>query len=247
MLIYTLALLKILDHIDSTNNYAMGLIRKGLARHGMAIAAKEQSHGKGQRGKSWHMQPDKSIALSLIVKADKLKASEQFCLSIAAALATHDFLKKFAGKEIKIKWPNDLYWRDRKAGGILIENAFSGNKWKWAVIGIGINVSQSKFNKALPNAVSLYQITGREYDVAALATELYEMVMDRVENLYALPIEKLLKEYNSNLYKLNESVKLKKGAVTFTTTITGASIHGQLLAKNTMEQQFDFGEVEWLL
>jgi len=225
----------------------MALVRKGLARHGMAFAAKEQTDGKGQRGKSWYMQPGKSIALSLVIRADKLKGVAPFGLSMAVALGAYDFLKKYAAAEIKIKWPNDLYWRDRKAGGILIENAFNGNKWKWAVAGIGININQDRFNKALPNPISLYQVTGREYDVMKLAAELYAAVMKRVESLSTTPADVIVKEYNRHLYKLNETVRLKKGAVIFTTSITGVSLHGQLITKGAIEQPFDFGEVEWLL
>ena len=225
----------------------MALVHKGIARHGMAYATLQQTEGKGQRGKTWHTQPGKSIALSLIIRADKLYIGQPFLLSMAVAMGSYDFLKKYAGTEIKIKWPNDLYWRDRKAGGILIENAFNGTKWKWAVAGIGININESRFNAALPNAVSLQQITAREYDVVKLTTELYEAVLNRVEKLSQLTPETLHKQYNSKLYKCNQTVKLKKGTATFTTTVTGVSLYGQLLTKDTMERQFDFGEVEWLL
>jgi len=225
----------------------MALVRKGLARHGMAFAAKEQTDGKGQRGKSWYMQPGKSIALSLVIRADKLKGAPPFALSMAVALGGYDFLKKYAPADIKIKWPNDLYWRDRKAGGILIENAFNGTKWKWSVAGIGININQERFNKMLPNPISLYQVTGREYDVIKLSNELYAAVLKRVESLSTASLDTIVKEYNRHLYKFNETVRLKKGAVSFTTVISGVSLHGQLLTKGAIEESFDFGEVEWLL
>ncbi len=225
----------------------MAMVHKGLARHAMAFATLNQTAGKGQRGKSWHSQPDKSIALSLIIRADKLNISQPFLLSMAVAMGSYDFLKKYAGTEIKIKWPNDLYWRDRKAGGILIENAFNGTKWKWAVVGIGININQIRFSKDLSNAISLQQITTREYDVVKLTEELYEAVLQRVEKLEQITAETLHKQYNRKLYKCNETVKLRKGTATFSTTITGVSLYGQLLTKDAIERQFNFGEVEWLL
>lgn len=239
--------LEILDSIDSTNNYAMAKVREGMAKHGMAIVAKEQTAGRGQRGKTWQMQPGQNIAISLIIDTSKLRADEQFYLSMLIALGANDFLNKYAKNQTSIKWPNDLYWRDRKAGGILIETIFKGPAWKWAVVGIGININQIRFNKLLPNPVSLKQITEQTYDVVKLATELYEFVMQRVGQLALKSNHKILKEYHKHLYKVNEKVKLKKGSAVFTTTIKGVSLQGQLLTVDTMERQFDFGEVEWVI
>lgn len=241
------ALLKILQQTDSTNNYAMQVVHDGAAKHGMAFAALEQTAGKGQRNKSWMAQPGKNIALSVILKTDALKPAQQFLLSMAVAMAVYEFIKKYVRTEITVKWPNDLYWRNQKAGGILIENVFSGSKWKWAVAGVGINVNQISFNSSLPNPVSLQQITGRDFDIPKITAELYEKIMERVDKLQEQPAEKLHKEYNRRLYCLHKDVKLKKGSFTFKTTITGVTAHGQLLTKDAIERCFDFGEVEWLL
>lgn len=238
---------KILDSVDSTNNYAMAQVREGLAKHGMAFAAKEQTMGKGQRGKSWQMRPGQSIAISLVFSTNSLRTDQQFHLSMVVALAANDFLKKYIEKDTAIKWPNDLYWRDRKAGGILIENVFTGGHWKWAVVGIGININQLRFNSSLPNPVSLKQITGSEYDVVELAETLYTFLLKRVEVLVVKPPDKIVKDYNRNLYKLNETVKLKKASAVFKTTIKGVSQQGQLITQDVIERQFDFGEVEWIL
>src|ERR1700710_2944678 len=108
----TLTFFKVLDSVDSTNNYAMAMVRAGTAKHGMAFAAKEQTAGKGQRGKTWQAQPGQNIAISLILNTEMLRADEQFYLSMLVALGANDFLKKYAENETFIKWPNDLYWRD---------------------------------------------------------------------------------------------------------------------------------------
>ncbi|MGF2411708.1 MAG: biotin--[acetyl-CoA-carboxylase] ligase [Ferruginibacter sp.] len=241
------AFFKILDSVDSTNNYAMAKVRAGMAKHGMAFAAIEQTDGKGQRGKSWQTQPGQNIAMSLIVKTDKLRVDEQFYLSMLVALAANDFLNKYLSKETFIKWPNDLYWRDRKAGGVLIETVFKGTAWKWAVVGIGINVNQTRFHKSLPNPVSIKQVTHQTYDVMELAKQLYELVMKRMDLLAAKSTDKTIKEYNRHLYKLNQKVKLKKASAVFETTIKHVSLQGQLHTMDAMERQFDFGEVEWVL
>ena len=238
---------KILDSVDSTNNYAMAMVRQGLSMHGMAFVAKEQTLGKGQRGKTWQMQPGQNIAMSLILKTDMLRADEQFYLSMLVALAANDFFKKHVSNETFIKWPNDLYWRDRKAGGILIETVFKGAEWKWAVVGIGININQIYFNASIPNPVSLKQITGKKYDVIVLARELYNCLMVRFDELPDKNSDELLTEYQQYLYKLNEKVKLKKENIIFETIIKGVNTYGQLITKDAIERVFNFGEIEWML
>jgi BirA family transcriptional regulator, biotin operon repressor / biotin---[acetyl-CoA-carboxylase] ligase len=237
----------ILDSVDSTNNYAMATIREGMASHGMAIAAKIQTAGKGQRGKQWQMAPGENIALSLILRIADIKPPTQFCLSMAVSLGVNDFFSKYAGNETKIKWPNDLYWRDRKAGGILIESVFKGKQWEWAVAGMGININQTAFDASLPNPVSLFQITGNKYDIRLLLEELYHAVIKRVQALSVEQTDSLLKEYNNHLYKLNELVKLKMDDGVFTTIIKGVALNGHLCTGETIERQFNFGEIEWVL
>ena len=73
---------------------------------------------------------------------------------------------------MSIKWPNDLYWRDRKAGGILVENIFRGSTWEWSIVGIGLNINQVKFPENLTNPVSFRQITGKTFQVLELSKEL---------------------------------------------------------------------------
>ena len=114
---------------------------------------------------------------------EKLPINEQFLLSASIALSCYDLLNKYLPGEIFIKWPNDLYIRDRKAGGILIENIISGIIWKYAIIGIGININQTKFDKRLPNPVSLKQATGQTFDVIDLAKKLLKEGMSQAEKL----------------------------------------------------------------
>ncbi|HRI22981.1 MAG TPA: biotin--[acetyl-CoA-carboxylase] ligase, partial [Panacibacter sp.] len=126
-----------INSIDSTNNYAVQQLQKGQAIHGTAYFAYEQTAGKGQRGRQWHTQPGENIALSVVLNTKWLQGPRQFGLSMSVAMAAYDLFLKYAVNDTFIKWPNDLYWRDRKAGGILIENMVHGKEWQWAVAGIG--------------------------------------------------------------------------------------------------------------
>ena len=238
---------RILASVDSTNNYAMGITREGTAKHGDAWFTYEQTHGKGRRGKHWNAQKGKNIILSVIVATDFLTVYQQFYLSIATSLACFDFFKKYAGDETKIKWPNDLFWNDRKAGGILIENIIQGNALQWSVIGVGININQTEFDlHSVFKPVSLKQITGKEFDVVELAKELHESLMARYDVLKNNEIENLLAEYNQHLFEKNKEVKLKKDNAVFETRIKGVSAQGKLITSDTMEREFDFDEVEWV-
>jgi len=225
----------------------MGRVHAGMASHGTVWFAHEQTAGKGQRGKTWKTEPGKNIAMSLILQPEQLNASQQFYLIAAVALACFEFFSGYAGEETKIKWPNDLYWRDRKAGGVLIENVFHGKQWKWAVAGIGININQTGFDGSLQNPVSLKQITGKEFDTIDLAKELYSLLMKNVDEMNTNSAEQILANYNKHLYKLNKAVQLKKDDTIFETVITGVSPQGRLLTVDATDREFDFGEVEWVI
>ena len=235
----------ILNTVDSTNNYAMAKVHAGMAAHGMAWFAKEQTTGKGQRGKSWISEKGKNIALSLVLEPERLSIKSQFQLSAVVAITCFEFFSKYAGEETTIKWPNDLFWRDRKAGGILIENILQGKTWKWAVVGIGININQTRFDKAILHPVSLKQITGKNFKITELAKELQALLMKNLgETKSAVEI---FNQYNEHLYKINKTVKLKKDGVIFDTVIKKISTAGRLITVDAIEREFDFGEVEWVL
>ncbi len=248
-----------LQSVDSTNNYARQLIhaaslpdRQGMAQHGLGIFAHEQVAGKGQYGKTWNSEKDKNIALTLLLKPSPLLHTQQFQLSAAVALAVHDFYSRYAGEDTKIKWPNDLYWQDRKAGGILIESVMGGGewemgKWKWAIIGMGININQSEFDSSLKNPVSLKQITGKNFDPLALAYELYGLVLSRWEELLKNGFDNILAAYNARLYKKDETVKLKKASRIFEAKILRVTAEGRLLVQHSVEEELEHGSVEWVL
>ncbi len=246
---------EILASVDSTNNYAMAKVHAGLAKHGDTWFAIEQTSGKGQRGNSWHTAKGKNITLSIVVKPSFLFIKNQFKLSAAVALACYDFFSKYAGDETSIKWPNDIYWRDRKAGGILIENVIGNHanadanetKWKFAVVGIGININQTRFDQALKNPVSLKQITGKDFDVVMLAKELQQLVLQQISFLQKHSFQKTLQHYNQCLFKLNKNVRLNKKGIEFETVIKGVTESGQLYTTDIIDNYFDFGEVEWIL
>lgn len=244
-----------LQSVDSTNNYALRLVHEGLAHHGTAFFAHEQTVGKGQRGKSWITEKGSNIILTIVLEPYPLLLSNQFHLSACIAVATCSFLNRYAGENVRIKWPNDIYWQDRKAGGILIENIIGGvnapkndkGRWKWALAGIGMNINQTHFPFQLANPVSLKQITGKNFDTVTLAKELCESIGHYYKELINGEHKKIVNDYRDALYKKDETVKLKKDSRTFEAVIKTVTDSGRLVIQHGVEEEVEFGEVEWIL
>jgi BirA family transcriptional regulator, biotin operon repressor / biotin---[acetyl-CoA-carboxylase] ligase len=240
-----------LQSVDSTNNYALAQIHAKLAQPGTCYFAHEQTSGKGQRGKSWATERGLNIMLSIVLKPDFLKPFQQFQLSASVAVATHWFFESYANENLKIKWPNDLYWRDQKLGGILIENIITsrpgGGHWDWAVVGIGVNINQTNFAADLKNPVSLKQITNKSFDQVALAKGLCMSIDHFYKMLITKEANAIVEMYNQYLYKKDEVVKLKKSNRIFPATIKEVTSTGQLVVQHSIEERFDFGEIEWLI
>ncbi|GAB3414645.1 biotin--[acetyl-CoA-carboxylase] ligase [Niabella aquatica] len=239
--------------VDSTNNYALSLLkppklteRQKIAGHGTAVFAHEQYAGKGQRGKIWQSKKGENIHLSVVLDARKIGLQQQFILIAIVALAVREFFDQYAQSDISIKWPNDIYFRDRKAGGILIENIISGNEWKWAVAGIGLNINQTGFAPDITKkAVSLKQITGKHMDCFELAQTLRNAVLLAYDN-YNANAAGVLAEYNRFLYKKNAKAVFEKNGQLFEAIVKEVLPGGQLVARADRELRFDFGEVKWI-
>lgn len=169
-----------LFEIDSTNLYAMGQIHAQKAISGSVYHAEFQTNGKGQHGRNWESNRGENLLCSYILELNTLKQGvnwgpkDQNGFSAAVALGAQSFFKQFGGDETKIKKPNDIFWCDRKAGGILLENILRGNHWTWSVIGIGFNINQTKFSVDAGNPVSLKQITGKHWEINFLQKKLGE-------------------------------------------------------------------------
>lgn len=241
-----------LQSVDSTNNYALAQIHAKLAQPGTCYFAHEQTSGKGQRGKTWATERGMNVIISIVLNPYFLQPIQQFQLSACIAVATHQLLSKYCGDSLKIKWPNDIYWQDRKLGGILIENIVrssepAGGSWDWSVIGIGININQVSFAVNIKNAISLKQVTGNRFDQVDLAKNLCMSIDNFYKKLMDGEAKTILDMYNHFLYKKDEMVKLKKDNRIFSATIKQVSQLGQLVVLSSVEEQFDFGEIEWLL
>ncbi|MEO6906120.1 MAG: biotin--[acetyl-CoA-carboxylase] ligase, partial [Ginsengibacter sp.] len=219
--------------------------KKGERSEVKPVFAMEQLQGKGRREKQWESIKGANILLSIPIEMQWLPISQQFKLSVSVALGCHDLFSKYLDSNVFIKWPNDIFINDSKAGGILIENIIKGTLWQWSVAGIGLNINQENFEEYNLKATSLKLATKKNYDILYLAEELISSVLERTKQLKSGNFEKMLVEYNRYLFAKNNIVKLKKDNIVFETKIMGVSSSGQLITKDAIERRFEFDEVEF--
>ena len=152
-----------LKETDSTNNHLRRLLDKEQLPEGSLVVTDFQAAGKGQVGNSWESEAGMNLMFSILLYPDFIPANRQFLISQIASLSVKETLDAYTDF-IQVKWPNDIYWKDRKICGMLIENDLSGQLLYCSIIGIGLNLNQSLFRSNAPNPISLTQITGKKYD-----------------------------------------------------------------------------------
>ena len=237
------------DTISSTNDEAKKILQKFKVPNFTIISTKTQPGGKGQRGNTWYGGNANNLLFSIILKPENLKASEQFYLSKIISLGITDCLntEKIG---FKIKWPNDIYFEDKKICGILIENTISGNNIKNSIIGIGLNINETDFPKDLPFAVSLKNITGKNYDIEYELTKLLESIQEKISFLKKSNYSQIDELYHLNLYKINEPAEFKDitSDTIFKGKIIGTLPEGKLIIKilNGKTRHYGFKEIEFI-
>ena len=157
----------------STNTYLSRLA--ATLPGGTVIYTPSQTAGRGQKGNSWESEDGKNLTFSLLLKRPSVKE--------AAALAVVEALAAEAGDGFSVKWPNDVYWQDKKACGMLLENSLDGTDIATCVVGIGINVNQERFVSDAPNPVSLINITGHGHDLMSLLKRVCSRIEQLVDSL----------------------------------------------------------------
>jgi BirA family biotin operon repressor/biotin-[acetyl-CoA-carboxylase] ligase len=195
-----------LTRVDSTNNYAKNELAKSAPLpEGTVILAEHQFAGRGQISNTWDSEPGKNLTFSILLRPSFLSPDKQFMLNKAISVGINDVLAHIIGKEVKIKWPNDIYVNDRKLGGILIENIIQGSNWKHAIVGIGLNVNQTEFPEHLSNATSIKHILGKELDTRSLLNDICKSVEAWYLQLKASKFDSINKRYHDVMYRLNET------------------------------------------
>lgn len=153
-----------LEETTSTNTYLQEWIVNEKVPEGSVVTARIQTQGRGQAGNKWSAEQGKNLTFSMVLYPEFVPVNEQFIISQVAALAVKETLSLYI-PDVSIKWPNDIYYRNKKITGILIENNLTAKVFSSSIIGIGININQQAFPENLPNPVSLIQILGKEVSI----------------------------------------------------------------------------------
>lgn len=197
----------VLQETDSSNNFLTQLCDLEKYEDLTTLVVERQTAGKGQRGNSWESDAYKNLTYSFVLHPHFIEVRNQFILSQIVSLSIKEVLSKYTD-DITIKWPNDIYWKEKKICGILIENSLSGHCIERSIVGIGLNINQEVFRSDAPNPVSLKQITGEEYD----RYQVLERLMNRIKLYYSLLKHDEEEEEATNIAKLyHESLFRKDG------------------------------------
>jgi len=237
-----------LTEVESTNNYANQLVLSKAADEGTVVLAQHQKKGRGQQGNGWESEAGKNLLTSIILFPHFLSASKQFYLSKIVSLAVVEFLK-IETNDITIKWPNDIFIKNKKVAGILIENSIKGQNISSSILGIGLNLNQKIFLSDAPNPVSLKQITGKDYDIELVASSIYEFTDNWYKKLLKGSFDEIDLAYLNCLFRINEWSIFAKQGKQFEAKIIGIGEFGQLILedRNGKSTEYMFKEVEFVI
>ena len=233
--------------LDSTNILASSILKTNTPQEGTVIRAGFQTAGKGQANASWESEKGKNLLISVILYPKKIKVTEQFLISMTVSLGVFDFISRYT-EGCKIKWPNDIYVFNNKIAGILIENSVMNNAIVNCIAGIGVNINQKKFVSAAPNPTSLKLITDSEFDINNCLSELCQQLNKRYECLMSGGYNKIIDDYNENLYLLNQWSPFSDSQGDFFGRIVSVKRSGLITIKTEDEKfkEYSFKEVSFL-
>ena len=235
------------DSILSTNEMMRFLVRKHDVDPFTVIMAQEQIAGKGQRGRKWVSEKGKNLLCSLFYKPEKMEANEQFILTQLISVSIVEAINKYIDHSIpklSIKWPNDIYFGERKLAGILIENAILGNYIQYSIIGVGLNINQEAFSDELPNPVSLFQLSKKKQDIKSVLKE----ILENFDINRHLARNVLKKKYAKHLFGLNELRSFIIRGENRVASIKGVDNIGTLVLEFGKKQEsFAYGSLEFIL
>lgn len=245
-----------LNQVDSTNAYLLRFPEQ--ERIGLVVWTGEQTAGKGMASNTWESAPGMNLTFSMGVDMAFLKASDQFLLSQAVALAVYDVLgsvlrtsglsEELLG-ELSVKWPNDLYYGNRKLCGILINSTIRGDAMGVSVVGIGLNVNQTEFHDWPTPPVSLKMILNHDLELQPLMERVATAVNRRVEMMRMEERKSgIHSEYLNRLYRYFQWGDYEVNGETVRLLIQGIDPYGRLFAidEHMREHTYDIKEIRFL-
>ncbi|MGI6232445.1 MAG: biotin--[acetyl-CoA-carboxylase] ligase [Prevotella sp.] len=238
------------ESTNSTNDYLRNLTpvsSESSQPKMIVVSADFQTAGRGQGSNHWESEKGKNLMFSLLCHPVMLPIPSQFLISEAHALSLFDVLSKYADG-FSIKWPNDIYWHDKKICGTLIETSISNGHIRDCIIGTGVNVNQTEFLSDAPNPISLKQITGQDHDPQVLLKEIVEQFEHYFECIVNGDYAEITTRYMSYLYRQKGFFKYRDRDGEFDAAIVEVEDNGHLILrdKEGCIRSYHFKEVEFL-
>ena len=243
-----------LEHTDSTNRYLTSLCdeRQDKVEQFTIVMADYQSAGKGQRGNSWESEEGANLTFSFVLYPSFLSAKRQFVISQIVSLGVVNALRKYVNEGVSIKWPNDIYYYDKKICGMLVEIYLEGTNLGRCICGIGLNVNQEVFLSDAPNPISLCEIIGRKVDRMTLLQD----VMEEIRSLYSQLQEgdedmgkSLAVNYFQQLYRKKGYHRYKDKDGEFSAKLLMVEPDGRLVLEDEGQRQrsYLFKEIQYII
>lgn len=237
-----------LEETHSTSLYLHELAEKEDIKDFTLVRADFQTAGRGQRGNSWEAEEGKNLLFSFLIHPSFLLAREQFLLSQITSLCIKEELDNYA-EGFSIKWPNDIYWKDKKICGMLIENDLSGMYISQSIAGIGININQEQFISPAPNPVSLKQITGIEHDKEEILEKILRRYYCYYQELVKGNTENITVSYQQALFRKEGMHRYSDADGEFLARIVEVEPDGHFVLQdeNGKIRRYVFKEVQYIL
>ena len=189
-----------ISQTDSTNKYLQLFSENETTPSGSIVLADYQTAGRGQIHNSWESEAEQNLTFSIYFCPENVPANMPFVISEMVSLSIKYTLDKYIA-DISIKWPNDIYYKDNKIAGILIENTISDIFIEKSIIGIGLNINQTKFISNAPNPVSMALATGHSFERLIIINEFHEIFSQQSERLNNSCFNSIHNEYIKSLYR----------------------------------------------
>lgn len=236
-----------LNETSSTNTWLQELCNRQNVEEWTTVFADFQSSGRGQRGNSWESEKAKNLLFSFVLYPEFLEANRQFLISQIVSLAIKEELDTYT-KDISIKWPNDIYWKNKKIAGILIEHDLIGRKLCRSIAGVGLNVNQKVFHSSAPNPVSLFQITGHVYETIDILKNIMLRMQSYYRDLCTNHTPSIENRYKESLFRKEGFHLYKDADGEFSARIVNVEPQGKLVLEDANRQSrgYMFKEVEYL-
>lgn len=233
---------------DSTNNYLSELCDREPVAEFTTVQADFQTAGKGQRGNTWEAEKGKNLLFSFVLYPTFLEARRQFVLSQIVSLAVKEELDQWT-EGISIKWPNDIYWSDKKICGMLIENDLAGMHIGRSIIGIGLNINQEQFVSDAPNPISLKQVTGCEHDRAAILDNILQRTAAYYAEVQQEGSTHIARRYLQSLFRKEGMHRYADDNGEFVAQVVDVEPDGHFILEdeNRRLRRYVFKEVQYIL